>query len=192
MRIAIMDARRRIAALAVSALIAAAPAQAAGFRFQAPDAEHAHRPFTPPADGRLTADQVKTFIAVRRRALATVAAPGESAADPAATLARALAGLTSEATAAADLGVDLDEYRWVSARVAEVEPAGGGGDVLASITAAISRAGESSNSSETGQRERAAADELQKARVAYNRQLLSRYRAELDALAKTPRPTPRP
>jgi hypothetical protein len=187
-RIAIMDARGWIAALAVSVLTVAAPAQAAVFRSQTPEAEHAHRPFTPPADGRLTADQVKTFIAVRRRALATVAAAGESAADPAATLARALAGLTSEATAVADLGVDIEEYRWVSARVAEAEPAGDGGDVLASIAAAISRVGESSNSSETGPRERAAADELRKARIAYNRQFLSRYRAELDALAKTPRP----
>ena len=74
------------------------------------------------ADGRLTADQVKMHVAVRRRAIAATPKAGPGDAD-AGQIARALASLTSDATAAADAGVNLDEYRWVSARIAETDPA---------------------------------------------------------------------
>ena len=116
------------------------------------------------------------------------AAKSDAAVADANPLARALAGLTSEATAAADLGIDVDEYRWVSARIAEAGPeAGQGTDLISAINAAISRV-DASGPAEAGQSERTAAADASAARIAFNRQLLDRYRADLDSLRRMPTP----
>ena len=179
--------------LAVAAAIfpgaaAAAEGQAAGAP-QAPESVPAAHAFVPPADGRLTADQVKMYVAVRRRAIAATPKAGPGDAD-AGQIARALASLTSDATAAADAGVDLDEYRWVSARIAETDPAAASASaqILDALNAAISRAGVVPASSDAAPAVSASAEQATAARVAYNRRLLDKYRSDLDALRRTSRP----
>ena len=147
----------------------------------------ARRTFVPPSDGKLTADQVKMYIAVRRLA-ATLAKPDMDPNNPLALIARLVTNLNSEATAVTQLGADLDEYRWVSLQVADSteRPAGAapavGDDLLKAIAAAASKARESLGSAggppvAPAENAAAAADAL-----AYNRQLLGRFKAELDAL----------
>jgi len=179
--------------LAVAAAIfpgaaAAAEGQAAGAP-QAPESVPAAHAFAPPADGRLTADQVKMYVAVRRRAIAATPKAGPGDAD-AGQIARALASLTSDATAAADAGVDLDEYRWVSARIAETDPAAASASaqILDALNAAISRAAVVAASPDAAPAVSASAEQATAARVAYNRRLLDKYRSDLDALRRTSRP----
>lgn len=189
-----MVAARWIGALAVGALTLGASARAVALGRQIPDlrqvteAAAGTRRFTPPSDGKLTSNQVESYIAVRRRALATAAKSDTPAAD-ANPLARALSSLTSEATAAAELGIDVDEYRWVSARVAEAGSAGAspGSDLISAINAAISRV-DASGPDEAGQPERTASADASAARIAYNRQLLDRYRSDFDALRRMSQP----
>jgi len=172
-----------------AAAAAAAEGQQAAGVSQAPESVPAARAFVPPADGRLTADQVKMYVAVRRRAIAATPKAGPGDAD-AGQIARALASLTSDATAAADAGVDLDEYRWVSARIAETDPAAASASaqILDALNAAISRAAVVPASPDAAPAVSASAEQATAARVAYNRRLLDKYRSDLDALRRTSRP----
>jgi len=172
-----------------AAAAAAVEGQQAAGAPQAQESVPAARAFVPPADGRLTPDQVKMYIGVRRRAIAATprVSPGEADAGQ---IARALASLTSDATAAADAGVDLDEYRWVSARIAETDPAAvsASAQILDALNAAISRTGVVPAPSDAPPAVSASAEQATAARVAYNRRLLDKYRSDLDALRRTSRP----
>ena len=142
------------------------------------------RPFEPPADGRLTAAQVEMYIAVRQRAHAgpkQASAAGTTAPGQLADLAAA------ERRAATELGRDVDEYLWVTSRIAEASPAEGLGGVATAIEAAA-RAGRErlmEKGAGTGQPATPAAGPDEAGR-AYNRQMLERYRSELDALRQPP------
>ena len=172
-----------------TAAAAAAAGQQAAAAPQAPESVTAAHAFVPPADGRLTPDQVKMYLAVRRRAIAATpkVSPGDADAGQ---IARALASLTSDATAAADAGVDLDEYRWVSARIAETDPAAASAStqILDALNASISRAGAVPPSSDATPAVSASAQQATAAGIAYNRRLLDKYRSDLDALRRTSRP----
>ena len=144
-------------------------------------------PFEPPADGRLTAAQVEMYISVRRRAQGgrTQASPGVAAAPG------QLADLAAaERRVASDLGRDVDEYLWVSARIAEASPAapeGLGG--LADAIEAAARTGRErvmKEAAEPGQPATPSGPGPDEAARAYNRQMLERYRSELDALRQPP------
>jgi hypothetical protein len=183
-----MFACKWLGVLAVGGLTVWAPtrAAAAGRQVpearQTPDAVQRHRAFTPPADAKLTSDQVRMYIAVRRRA-ATLPRPNDDPAEPAAQIQRLLAGLTSESQAASEIGADLDEYRWVSARVAESSSSvATPGDALVTAIAAAANGGRQAlrSTGEAGQQ--TIASETSTAALAYNRQLLNRFRTELTAL----------
>jgi hypothetical protein len=145
------------------------------------------RSFAPPSDGRLTAEQVKNYIAVRRLAV-TLSKPDENAADPLAQIARLVAGLNNEAAAASQLGVDIAEHHWVSAQVAEFGPrpagavSGPGDELLKAIAAATSKAREGAGPGgvDSGRPPADAAGVA--ATAAYNRELLNGFKAELDTL----------
>lgn len=83
-------------------------------------------------------------------------------------------------------GQDVDEYRWVSARVAEASPPDS--EALGGLAGAIEAAGRKGREQvlEAAARERVpvspGAPAPDDAARAYNRQLLDRYRSELDAL----------
>ena len=189
-----MVAGRWIGAITVGAVALGAPARVAALGRQVPDlsqvteAAAATRRFTPPSDGKLTSNQVKSYIAVRRRAMAPAAKSDVPPAD-ANPLARVLASVTSEATAAADLGIDVDEYRWVSARIAETGPAaaGPGSDLINAINAALSRV-DAPGLTAGSQTDRTGPADASAARIAFNRQLLDSFRSELDALGRMSQP----
>jgi len=153
----------------------------------------ARRPFTPPPDGKLTAEQVKTYIAVRR--LATTLAktkPDETTTDPLAQINRLVAGLNSETLAAEQLHADIEEYRWVSLQVsaAGVSPAGAslplGDELIKALLAASGQARAALGPAGTAPADQGAANGGDAAAAAaYNRELLSKFKSELDAL--TPR-----
>jgi hypothetical protein len=123
------------------------------------------------------------YIAVRRRA-ATLPRPGDNPAEPAAQIQRVLAGLSNESEAASQIGADLDEYRWVSARVAESNSsAAAPADALVTAIAAAASGGREALrfTGEAGQ-QAIVPSETSTAALAYNRQLLNRFRTELTAL----------
>ena len=184
-----MFACKWLGVVAVGALTVWAPTRAAAVGRQAPEARQTpeaaqrHRAFTPPADAKLTSDQVRMYIAVRRRA-ATLPRPDDNPAEPTAQIQRALAGLSSESEAASQIGADLDEYRWVSARVAESSSsAAAPGDALVVAIAAAANGGREAlrRTGDAGQ-PTIAPSETSTAALAYNRQLLNRFRTELTAL----------
>ena len=148
------------------------------------------RHFEPPPDGRLTASQVEMYIEVSRRARAHGGPAGGGA--PATLVDLAVAG----PRAAAELGKDVEEYRWVSARIAEASPAAPEG--LGSLADAIEAAAVVGRDRvvEKGADQRAPAkpgDTLANAAGrADNRQLLERYRSDLDALRQPAAPPSRP
>jgi hypothetical protein len=150
------------------------------------------RPFEPPADGRLTAAQVEMYVAVRRRAL-ELAKSGPDTVVP-----EKLAEIAaSERRAVRDAGRDVDEYLWVSARIADasrVDARALGG--LAAAIEGAARAGREQIVEGTARQPSpatpAAAAPEDPAR-AHNRELLGRYRAQLDAVLPSPAlPPPRP
>ena len=123
------------------------------------------------------------YIQVRRRALAQ---PQATTGTPA-QLADVAA---AERRAAAELGLDVEEYRWVGARIAEASPpapdalGGLAGPIEAAAAASRDRILEKpggqpapARPGATGKDEAARAD---------NRKLLERYRADLDALGSRP------
>jgi hypothetical protein len=129
------------------------------------------------------------YIEVGRRARAQ---GGWATGDAPARLADLAA---AERRAAAELGRDVEEYRWVSARIAEASPAapeGLGG--LASAIEAAAVSGRDRIVDEAADRRAPAtpADTVLDAGArADNRLLLDRYRSDLDALrpaALTPSP----
>jgi hypothetical protein len=137
--------------------------------------------FTPPANGRLTADQVRMFIAVRR---ATGAATARPAGNPEAQI-TALAQIFEEETrAAAAAGASLDEYRWVSTQVMDAMPeaATGSDAVLSAIAAAIKNAPGLLADAGAVQAAAVKAPEPSASARAYNRQLLGRFQTELRAV----------
>jgi len=143
-----------------------------------PPVARSGRPFEPPADGRLTAAQVEAYIAVRRQAMAMP--------KKASTLAAQLADLAvSERLAVDELGLRLDEYRWVSARVAEACPpaADALGPLGGAIEAGARRGREQVFARAAGPRP--ALPVPDDSARAYNRAVLDRYRSELDG-RKTP------
>jgi hypothetical protein len=178
----------------VAALLAAAAATAAA---QTDPVAAALKPaaakpaFTPPADGKLTVDQIKMYIAVRRRVVAAAEKAGAET-TPEGQIARVLATLTGDSAAAADAGADLGEYRWVSSRVAETEPAAAGpagqAQLLDIIAAAINANPGVTAPPEVTPAARAAEQQATAARIDYNRKLLEPFKSELDALGKTPNP----
>ena len=180
----------------VAVLLLAAPAGAAAAQADAVAAALKPSPtarpaFTPPADGKLTVDQIKMYIAVRRRVLAAAEKAG-SETTPEGQIARVLATLTGDSAAAADAGADLGEYRWVSSRVAETEPGAAGpagqAQLLDIIAAAINANPGVAVPPEVSPAARAAEQQATTARIDYNRKLLEPFKSELDALGKTPRP----
>jgi hypothetical protein len=143
----------------------------------APAAAGSWREFEPPADGRLTAAQVEMYIAVRRQAVASL--------EDSSTAGQLVAAAASEQRAVRQQGQDPDEYRWVSARVAEASPPDT--EALGGLAGAIEAAGRSGREQVLGTaaRERVpvspSAPIPNEAARAYNRELLDRYRSELAA-----------
>ena len=153
-------------------------------RAAAPAASGSRSSFEPPADGRLTAAQVQMYVAVRRRALVMArSAPSAVAPERLAEIA------ASERRATRDLGRDLEEYLWVSARVAEasrVDTRTLGG--LAGALQAAARTGREQIVEGAAARlpvaQGPAASE--EPAIAYNRGLLEQHRAELEAVLPSP------
>jgi hypothetical protein len=182
-------------AAVVGLLLAAAashPAATARQATAAPASETqpSRKPFVPARDGRLMADQIKMYIAVRRLALRLAAS--EAPSDVVSQIGQLAAGLSGEAEASAQLGADIDEYRWVSARIAEARPRSGatGDDEVVNAIAAAARQSRAAiaavaNASEPPDAINAS-DPGAAARV-FNRQLLERYRSDLDALNRPSR-----
>jgi len=144
-----------------------------------PAATRSGRRFEPSADGRLTAAQVETYLAVRRQAMAMP--------KKASTLAAQLAEIAaSERQAVSQLGLTVEEYRWVSARVAEASPpAADAPTALAgAIEAGARRGREQVFAKAAGERPAVTSREAvpDDSARADNRGLLERYRSELEAL----------
>jgi hypothetical protein len=192
-----MKRRQWVSALVAVALAAAACQKAPGAapaggqaRAEATSRPAGWRAFEPPADGRLTATQVEMYVAVRRQAVLLKKAPArdEAAAGQLADQA------ASERRAVVELGQDVDEYRWVSARIAEASPPAA--DVLGDLAGGIEA------SAREGRKqvlEVAARDHVPVATEekgtdaqaqAYNRELVDRYRSQLDALGTLHAPPP--
>ena len=141
---------------------AAAPEAAAP---EVPATQPAASRFAPPADGKLTPKQVDLYVATQKRAAEIL---GRSQADPQALTAdQVIAIATTDERAARDLGYDLDEYRWIKARVLESQPipAGEGQEVLTQIAAAAGHGVQKLGNAAP----RAGADDVARA---HNRQLL--------------------
>jgi hypothetical protein len=140
------------------------------------------RMFTPPANGHLTDEHVRMYVAVRRAATAPQA-DRRSAADPEAAVEQVARGSAVELSAVRRLGVDADEYRWVRARIIEASgPAGATGNALLAAIEAQAKAGAARVQEETGAPS-GAVQPVDAAAIAWNREFLAKYRAELDALA---------
>ena len=132
--------------------------------------------FTPPPDGRLTTDQVRGYLGVRRRAL-ELARP-EGAAIP---LPQLLATIPqAEARAASELDRDLQEYRWVQARVAEATgPAGPADEVLRAIDQAVGKSGAQIQQIARSDGQRATRPESPDSVLAHNRVVVEPFVEEL-------------
>lgn len=142
------------------------------------------RTFTPPADGHLTDAQVRMYIAVRRAATAPQDDVSASA-EPQAAIEQIARGSAVELSAARRLGVDADEYRWVRGRIIEASaPAAKAADAaLLGTIEGQARAGAARVQNETG----AGSDivrPVDPAAIAWNREFLAKYRAELGTLSK--------
>ena len=170
-------------------IVAAWPSAAAGQQQTLPAppppaAAPARRPFQVPSDGKLTEKQIKMYIEVRRLA-ATLAKPDASVTDPLAQIQRLVGSLNSETTAASQLGADIEEYRWVSLQISAsgVRPASDtlplGDELTKALLAASGKAREAIGVPPTD----AAAADASAAAAAYNRELLNKFKPELDALA---------
>jgi hypothetical protein len=184
-------------AMAVAGLLVAPSLTAAGQQ-QAPPAPPApaappaqptappRRPFQPPSDGKLTTEQVKKYIEVRRLAM-SLPKPDATATDPVAQITRLVGSLNNESAAASQLGVDIEEFRWVSLQVSAsgVRPAGDvlplGDELTKALLAATGKAREAMGlpAAEPGR----SGAESTAAAAAYNRELLDKFKPELDALA---------
>lgn len=127
------------------------------------------------------------FIAMRR-AMGPVAATSREPSDQVNAL---TATLEQENRAASDLRVNLDEYRWVSAQIAEVMPAStaNADALLNAIAAAVRGAGTAIAANENAPRQAsAAASDTPSPALAYNRQLLKRFETELRAVIPASNP----
>jgi hypothetical protein len=133
---------------------------------------------------QLTEKQIKMYIEVRRLA-ATLAKPDATVTDPLAQIQRLVGSLNSETTAASQLGADIEEYRWVSLQISAsgVRPASDtlplGDELTKALLAASGKAREAIGVPPTD----AAAADASAAAAAYNRELLNKFKPELDALA---------
>lgn len=189
-----MPALTRMTAALTGLLMVAGPhfspaaiAQAAAATRQT---QHALKPFVAARDGRLGADQIKMYIAVRRLALKVPASGAPT--DLASQVGQLAASLSREAEACAELGADLREYRWVGARIAEVRPppaASAGDQIVEAIAAAARQSGASiaANAKSSEPPDAIKATATTEAARAHNRQLVDRHRAELDALEASSR-----
>lgn len=171
-----------VAVVATGAIAPAAPGA------QAPETRAVPvQSFAPPADGRLSVAQVRMYLSVRRAARNPATPPGRR--DAPAALADQLAGkIEEEMSAARRLGVDLDEYRWIRARVTEAAARPGQPDDGA-VLALIDRQARAGTASLQQQAKVAPADAqsvsaVSAEAIAANRALLKKYQAELDALSK--------
>jgi hypothetical protein len=140
--------------------------------------------FVPPENGRLTAAQVRMFIDVRR---ATAAAAGPLSNDVQAQFNALTRSFEEEARATAALGVSVDEYRWVNARVMEAMPeaAIGSDAILNAITAALR---DNPAFADAGAAQALGVKPQPPAALAYNRQLLSKFQTELRAVLPAQHP----
>ena len=170
-------------------MVAALPLAAAGQQPPLPvpppqAAAPARRPFQAPSDGKLTEKQIKMYIDVRRLA-ATLAKPDPTVTDPLAQIQRLVGSLNSETTAASQLGADIEEFRWVSLQISAsgARPASDtlplGDELTKALLAASGKAREAMGLPATD----AAAADATAAAAAYNRELLNKFKPELDALA---------
>jgi hypothetical protein len=153
----------------------------------APSEAPAAPAFTPPANGRLTAAQVRMFIEVRR---ATAASSEQWSGNADNQINALLRSFEEEARAAAAHGASVDEYRWVSGKVMEAMPeAATGPDAILSAIAAAVRNAPALVADATGQQAAPVkAPDASASALAYNRQLLSRFQTELRALRPASRP----
>ena len=141
------------------------------------DGAQSARRFNPPQDGRLTTDQVRAYLAVRRRALELVQDGGDV---PFVELLMRIP--PAEARAAAELGRDFQGYRWVQARVAEVAgPAGppDAGDLLRVIDDAVVKSGARIEEIALGRGQRAMRVESPDSAIAHNRAVVEPFVEEL-------------
>ena len=148
----------------------------------------APRAFTPPADGRLTEQQIATYLAVRRQVAANL--PAASAAAPADIVAQLSGAATAESAAIKTLGVDVDEYQWVSARISEASTPSHADPLIALLEAnARTTAADLQLKAATGGSPDAPAvsSSTNSAARTYNRALVNKHRKELDALQDGPR-----
>jgi len=167
-----------------------AGAGASEVRSAGPSAAPGDRPFAPPADGRLTAAQVESYIAVRRRALDL--ARGEAAGSAPRQLAEVAA---AERRAARELGRDVSEYLWVAARVAEERHVDA--RELQGLAGTIEAAARSGREQILGRGPQSAPTPPAQAgpdaaALADNRALLERYRSEIDGISSLPATPPGP
>jgi len=137
--------------------------------------------FTPPANGRLTADQVKMFIAVRR---ATAAPTGRGSGDAEAQINALAQMFEAETRAAAAAGASLDEFRWVSAQIMDAMPeaASGSDVVLTAIAAAVRNAPGLLADAGAAPAAVVKPPEPSPSARGYNQKLLGRFQTELRAV----------
>jgi hypothetical protein len=142
------------------------------------------RTFVPPSDGKLSASHVEAYIAVRRRALEIVKDESKDS-SPLSLLAKVPA---AEARASGELRRDVDEYRWVQARIAEASA-----PELPEGSASILKAIEASAIKRSAELQKAAAEERRiptpaapdPSVVAFNRSVLDPFRTELATVDKS-------
>ncbi|MGH9334090.1 MAG: hypothetical protein ACRD21_10110 [Vicinamibacteria bacterium] len=127
--------------------------------------------FEPPADGRLEVDQLSMYVEVQKLAMSLAAGTEAPEKDPLAGLERYL---KADLDAVAELGYDANEYRWVKDRVLEAEALEFG----SGLDAVFEHIGQS-HASREGSNEPA---------LAHNRELVARYRAELESIPRPPAP----
>ena len=146
------------------------------------------RAFTPPSDGKITAAQVQKYIAVRQRALELAKQQTSAASSLVQQLAEVVA---AENRAASELGYNVNEYRWVQARVAEVSAPAipEDGQLFKALEAAAAKGSAQLQKTAETERRVPARTQPDPAVLAHNRGVLEPFRADLAAL-ETGRPRP--
>jgi hypothetical protein len=132
---------------------------------------------------------VQKYIAVRQRALELAKQPAPAASSTVQQLAEVVA---AETRAARELAYDVNEYRWVQARVAEAStPAipGDGGELFKALEAAAVKGSAQVQKTAETERRLPARTPPDAAALAHNRGVLEPFRDDLAALEKAlPRP----
>jgi len=142
------------------------------------------RAFDAPSDGRLTDEHVRTYLSIQRATPASPDEPGSAA--PPIMIERIAGRFARELSAARRLGVGEDEYRWIRARIAEARAGarpGGEDALLAAIEAQVKAGGARVRREADVEEEARPIPAASEAAIAHNRELLQKYRDQLDAVS---------